>query len=86
MNKSEIRKLVSSLNLSIDAKTTTSFNPAKHPLNGIGCSDFPLRKPVTFNAILEYLKWQCVQFNGEINQLELSDCLELLKKKKVICI
>jgi hypothetical protein len=56
------------------------------PLFGIGLSDFPKGKYVTKEAIVNFLGQQCRYFNGGIDENELTNCLFLLKEKRVIMV
>ncbi len=56
------------------------------PLYGCGLPDFPLRKMVSKEVIVMHLKWQCLNLNGTIDEEELTNCLEILKRKKVIMV
>ena len=56
------------------------------PLWGCALSTFPLFKFVSKEVIVMHLRWQCLMFNGNIDEDELSNCLEILKHKKVIMV
>lgn len=56
------------------------------PLLGCGLSDFPLKKMIRKEVIVMHLRWQCLFINGNIDEEELSNCLEILKDKKVIMV
>lgn len=56
------------------------------PLSGCGLSDFPKRKHIRKEVIVQHLRWQCLFLNGNIDEEELCYNLEILKDKKVIMI
>lgn len=56
------------------------------PLTGCGLSDFPKRKHIRKEVIVQHLRWQCLFLNGNIDEEELCYNLEILKDKKVIMI
>lgn len=56
------------------------------PLSGCGLSDFPLRKIIRKEAIVMHLRWQCLFLNGNIDEEELCNELELLRTNKVIMV
>lgn len=56
------------------------------PLSGCGLSDFPKRKMVRKEVIVMHLRWQCLYLNGNIDETELSNCLENFKDIKLVMI
>ena len=55
-------------------------------LFGVGLSDFPLRKMVPKEAIVNFLSYQCRQLNGKVDTDELENCINYLTEKKVIMV
>jgi len=55
-------------------------------LTGCGLSDFPIGKIVRKEAIVMHLRWQCMYFNGGIDEDQLANELFILKSKKVIMV
>jgi hypothetical protein len=53
------------------------------PLEGLALSSFPKGKFVRKEVIVEFLRYQCTQLNGEVDDKELNDCFFLLTNKKV---
>ena len=55
------------------------------PLHGLGCSDFlgdfTGKKVVSKEVIVQFLRYQCCCLNGLFDEVELSNDLELLKRK-----
>ena len=81
MNKNELSKVTRELK---DGVSYPGIDIS--PLTGCALSDFPLRKIVSKEAIVMHLRWQCLFLNGNIDEEELSNCLHILKDKKVIMV
>lgn len=56
------------------------------PLTGCGLPDFPDRKFVSKEVVVSHLRWQCLQFNGEIDENQLSEEIAVLRAKRVVMI
>lgn len=56
------------------------------PLEGCGLPDFPIGKIIRKEVIVMHLRWQALYLNGNIDEEELSSCLDILKTKKVIMV
>ena len=56
------------------------------PLSGCGLPDFPKGKMIRKEAIVMHLRWQCLFLNGNIDEEELCNELQLLKDNKVIMV
>ncbi len=56
------------------------------PLEGLALPDFEKGKMVRKEAIVHFLRWQCLRLDGTIDEEELSSCVELLKSNRVIMI
>jgi hypothetical protein len=80
MNKKEIKIVVDELRANKRYGTDTNI------LDGCGLSDFPKRKMVRKEVIVDFLQYQCRYLNGGIDEEELSSNIETLKVKKVIMI
>lgn len=85
MTKSESKRLVRALESGENPRPDWyENNPGLlEPLCGLGLPDFPKGKSVSFEVALYFLRWQCLMLNGNIDEQELSNCLELFKEKKV---
>lgn len=81
MNKKEIKVVVQELIEGIYYPETNIG-----PLYGCGLDDFPKNKMVRKEVIVMHLRWQCLFLNGNIDEEELTNCLFILKDKKVIMI
>lgn len=81
MNKKEIKLVVDEL------RNNTSYpNIDISPLSGCGLSDFPIGKIIQKEVIVMHLRWQALYLSGNIDEEELSSCLDILKTKKVIMV
>jgi hypothetical protein len=81
MNKSEIKIVVEEL------RQGTSYPDVDiSPLTGCGLSDFPLMKMIRKEVIVMHLRWQCLFLNGNIDEEELDNCLQIFKHKKIIMV
>jgi len=56
------------------------------PLSGCGLPNFPKNKMIRKEAIVMHLRWQCLFLNGNIDEEELCNDLQLLKENKVIMV
>jgi len=81
MNKTEIKQVVDEIRKNISYPDIDIS-----PLSGCGLSDFPLKKMIRKEVIVMHLRWQCINLNGSIDEVALSESVELLKDKKVIMI
>jgi len=54
--------------------------------DGFALPNYPKNNIISKETIVQMLRYQTMQFNGEINEQELSNCLYLLKAKKVIMV
>ena len=81
MTKAEIKEVVNDLR---NSKTYPGVDT--EPLYGLGLSDFTKGKYVRREVISNFLNWQCMFLNGEIDEKELDNCLFLLKNKKVVMV
>jgi hypothetical protein len=81
MNKEEIKVVVQELREGISYPETDIG-----PLYGCGLDDFPKNKMIRKEVIVMHLRWQCLFFNGNIDEQELSNSLFILKDKKVIMV
>lgn len=82
------KMLKSELKIVVDELRNEKYyeNHDIEPLFGIGLIDFIKNKYVTKECIVNFLSYQCRMFNGGIDEEELSNCLFLLKDKRVIMI
>jgi hypothetical protein len=81
MNKGELKIVVDEL------RNGTSYPEVDiSPLSGCGLHDFPFGKIIRKEVIVMHLRWQCLFFNGKIDEEELCNCLEIFKWKKVIMV
>lgn len=81
MTKNEIKEVVDDLR---NGKTYPGVDTS--PIFGIGLSDFPKGKFIRKEVISNYLNWQCMMLNGNIDEAELDECLFCLKDKKVVMV
>jgi hypothetical protein len=81
MNKNEIKLVVDELR-----KGITYPGVETDPLHGCGLSDFPIGKHVRKEVIVNMLNWQCIYLNGNIDETELDNMIDILKSKKIIMI
>ena len=81
MNKAEIKLVVDELR---EGKSYPETDIS--PLSGCGLSDFQKGKMIRKEVIVMHLRWQALYLNGNIDEEELSSCLEILKTKKVIMV
>lgn len=81
MNKKELKEVVDELrqNVSYDSIDIS-------PLTGCGLSDFPIGKIIRKEAIVQHLRWQCLNFDGSIDEEELCTNLEIFKRKKIVMV
>jgi len=56
------------------------------PLHGCGLNDYPKRKVICKEVIVQFLRWQCLMMNGNIDEQELNYCLEIFRDKKIVMI
>jgi hypothetical protein len=56
------------------------------PLSGCDLTGFPKNKMIRKEAIVMHLRWQCLFLNGNIDEEELCNELQLLKENKVIMV
>ncbi len=56
------------------------------PLHGLGLPDFQKGKHIRKEAIVKFLNWQCRYLGGGFDEEELTECLRLLKVKRVVMI
>jgi len=61
-------------------------NVSIEPLFGCALKDFPFRKYVRKEVIVNHLRYQCLFLNGGIDEVELDNCLFILKNKQVIMV
>ena len=82
MNKKDMKVVVNEL------RNDVSYPGVEDtPLHGLSLPDFPMGKAVRKEAIVQFLRWQCVYIFGDgIDENELSDMLYLLKEKKVVMV
>lgn len=81
MDKKEIKQVVDEL------RNDVSYPEVDiSPLSGCGLSDFPFGKIVRKEAIVQHLRWQCLMFNGNIDEEELCANLEIFKHKKIVMV
>lgn len=81
MNKSEVKTVVDEL------RNGTHYPEVSvEPLFGCGLPDFPDRKIVRKEVIVNHLRWQCLQFNGEIDENQLTEEIEILRAKRIIMV
>jgi len=87
MNKKEAVRLVADLrdNLLPDG-TLDERDAMMEPLSGLGCSDFERGKIVRYDSALCFLRYQCCQMNGRLDEAELSNILGLLKEKRIVVV
>ena len=81
MTKKEIKEVVNELRAGISYPDTDIS-----PLIGCGLSDFPLKKMIRKEVIVMHLRWQCLFLNGNIDEEELCNCIEIFKDKKIIIV
>ena len=81
MTKKEIQLVVDELR-SGESYPDVSISP----LTGCGLPDFPKKRHVRKEVIVQHLRWQCLYLNGGIDEEELDNCIQILKDKKVIMI
>jgi hypothetical protein len=81
MTKAEIKEVVDDLR-----KHKTYPGVDTTPIHGLGLSDFPKGKYIRREVISNFLNWQCMLFNGNIDEEELDNCLFLLKDKRVMMV
>jgi len=81
MTKSEIKSVVNGLRNNVHYEGVST-----EPLYGLGLDDFPNSKYVRREVIANFLNWQCMFLDGTIDESELSDCIYLLKKKRVVLV
>lgn len=73
----------------IRAKIHTPFNSmdemmdALDPLIGLGTSDFETGKTVSLRAATALMRYQCIQFDGNVDESEFTEMCRLLKEKRV---
>jgi len=56
------------------------------PLWGCALPEFSLFQFISKEVIVMHLRWQCIMMNGNIDEKELNECLQILKDKKVIMV
>lgn len=56
------------------------------PMSGCGLPNFKKGKMIRKEVIVMHLRWQCININGDINEVELSYELQLLKDNKIIMV
>jgi len=84
MTKKDSERLMNDLRNGVKfGESLSEIHDLCEPLEGLGTRDFEDGKFVSYESVLTFLRWQCMQFNGQIDQDELSDCLGLLKRKRV---
>lgn len=81
MNKVEIKIVVEELRTGVSYPEVDTS-----PLLGCGLSDFPFGKIIRKEVLVMHLRWQCLFFNGMIDEEELCSCLEIFKYKKIIMV
>lgn len=81
MTKAEIKVVVEDLR---NHKTYPGVET--EPLCGLALSDFPFGKYVRKEVISNFLNWQCAYLDGTFDEPELDNCLQLLKKKRIIMV
>jgi hypothetical protein len=81
MNKADLKIVVNEFRKGISYPMTDIS-----PLSGCGLSDFPIGKIIRKEVIVMHLRWQALYLNGNIDEEELSSCLDILKTKKVIMV
>ena len=81
MTKKEIKQVVDEL------RNNISYPDVEiSPLTGCGLKEFPERKIIRKEVIVQHLRWQCIYLNGGIDEEELTNNLEIFKWKKIIMI
>lgn len=87
MTKGDAERLMDDLRNGVKfGESLNEINDLCEPLEGLGTSDFEAGKIVSYESVLTFLRWQCVQMNGRLDQDELSTCLGLLKRKRVVIV
>lgn len=81
MTKKEIQTVVNELREGISYPEVDIS-----PLSGCGLPDFPKGKMIRKESIVMHLRWQCLFLNGNIDEEELCNELQLLKENKVIMV
>jgi hypothetical protein len=82
MNKQDMVRLTMDLENGVPTPNSSMLD--ENPMDGLYLPDFPDRKPVSYDAALSFLRWHCVYMNGNINQTELSEMLEVMRRKRVM--
>ena len=78
MTKSEIKLAVNDLRNNVHYEGVST-----EPLYGMALDDFPYGKYVRYEVVVNMLNWQCQCLDGSIDEVELSDCIYILKRKGV---
>ena len=87
MNKKEAVRLVADLRDNrVPDGTLDERDAMMEPLCGLGCSDFERGKIVSHDAALCFLRYQCCQMNGRLDEAGLSYILGLMKEKQVMIV
>lgn len=80
MTKNDIKIIVNELRADI------SYDVDDTPLHGCGLPDYRKKQYISKESIVMFLRWQCLMFNGKIDEEELSRCIYILQDKKVIMV
>ena len=81
MNKADVKTVIDELR-----KDVSYPNVDIDPLYGCGLPDFPDRKFVRKEVIVNHLRWQCLQLNGDIDENQLTEEIAVLRRKRVVMI
>ena len=81
MTKADIKILMNELR---QGKTYEDVEDT--PLHGLALDDFPDRKTVRKEAIVQFLNWQTRCLNGTIDEEALVEHIALLQAKKVVMV
>lgn len=81
MNKNDVKTVVDELRNDVSYPDTDIT-----PLFGCGLPDFPDRKFVSKEVIVSHLRWQCMQLNGNVDENQLTEEIQVLRDKRVVMI
>jgi len=79
MTKNDLQTLVNELR-----EGACYLNVDTAPLHGCGLPDFEKGKMIRKEVLVQFLRWQCLMMNGNIDEEELCECLAIFKEKKIM--